>query len=137
MIERVGVCVCKTERAWMCKELYGWCLVRLGTCGHALPPSLPASQLLSTAVFAALTHLPSPLHPFLPPHPSLFPPPLPPPQPHLTVPVRLSSPPSTHTQRFFRRHRRRHFGSGFVALARTQLPRTTHLTQPPHTPLLP
>lgn len=35
-----------------------------------------------------------------------------------------------HIERFSRRHRRRHVGCGFVALARTQLPRTTHLTQP-------
>lgn len=65
--------------------------------------------------------------PYSPPSPPSPPPPSPPPppllpssllflNPHPTVPMRLSSPPFTHIQRFFRRHRRRHLGSGFVAL---------------------
>lgn len=109
-------------------------MVKLGTCGQTLTPPLPASQLLSTAVFAALT--PSP--PSLPPVPSLLtPPPLL--NPTLFLPMRLSSPPFTHkhTALFFffppppPSPHHSPLGSGFVALARTQLPRTTHLTQPP------
>lgn len=49
-------------------------LVRLGTCGQTLTPSLPASQLLSTAVFAALTPSPSLLSPYPSPPPSHPPP---------------------------------------------------------------
>lgn len=101
-------------------------MVRLGTCGHTL--SLPASQLLSTAVFAALT-------PTTAPHPLFLPLPLsssstPPYCPYAPL-LRRSH---IHSAFLFRRHRRRHLGSGFVALARTQLPRTTHLTLPPHPP---
>lgn len=89
-------------------------------------PSLPASQLLFTAVFAALTPHPTPSLPTTSP-----PPQTPPSCPYAPL---LSA---VHTySALSRRHRRRHVGSGFVALARTQLPRTTHLTQPPLHPTL-
>lgn len=67
--------------------------------------------------------------------------PLNPTLPHLTVPpaslrTAVHDVHLTHTLRFSRRHRRRcHSGSGFVA--RTRLPRTTHLTSPPlHPPAI-
>lgn len=111
-----SVCVC--WRACL-QKLPRWCFVdRRGSARASTALPLPASQLLSTAVLAALT---PPLHPF--PHPAL------PYAPFLSA-VR-SAYTHTHTQPFIpphpRRHRRRPrwirvCGSGLDSASQKRLP---------------